>query len=277
MEHREARAFSEEDTQRSNEARKYSEVFTNNLKEIHNFSQVILKNSQVFPKSLEEFPKSLKVVENSVGVLRKDLKEIHDFVPDQNLDMVEWLDNFLVYTSVSPATVGLTAADINALTSVRDNLRGALTDLNAARSAYDGMVITKRTARSAADTTARQVVRKLQTNPILPDSLRANLQVPLKEAATAQNGPQPPAKLTVVGDSTGEHKLEWDRNGNAFGTQFLIEARQGNSGEWTPVDVVTASKFRHQNQKPGAPIAYRVRARRSRTLSAPSNEAALYL
>lgn len=200
-----------------------------------------------------------------------------NFIPSRDLDFVEWLDNFLSLTSVSPGTVGLTAGEITQITNARDDFRGTLTDLNAARSALESASTAKDTSRATTEALVRQVVRKVQVTSSVTAATRASLRINVRDSTPTTSQPVAPSQLTVTGDANGSHRLVWSRNGNTVGAQFVIEARIGGSTEWSQVDVVTTIKYVHHNQKPGVPVIYRVRARRRRELSEPSNEAGLYL
>jgi len=200
-----------------------------------------------------------------------------DYIPTRDLEFIEWLDNFLTHTSVNPSQVGLTVPEITALTDAREDFRGTLTDVNNARSVFESAVAAKETSRGKTEAQARTLVRKVQAHTEISGATRSALRITGRDTTPSTNQPLAPAQLSVTGDANGSHRLMWSRNGNAVGTQFVIEARVGGSTEWTQVDVVTTVKYVHLNQKPGVPVVYRVRARRRRELSEPSNEAALYL
>jgi hypothetical protein len=80
----------------------------------------------------------------------------------------------------------------------------------------------------------------------------------------------------VNGYDNGTNALTGKRNGNAPGTQFVIEAMIGAATAYALVDIVTTTKYDYRNQKPGVRVVYRVRARKSGNTSDPSNQAIVY-
>lgn len=69
--------------------------------------------------------------------------------------------------------------------------------------------------------------------------------------------------------------LSWERNGNPYSVQFVIEAKVG-TGEWEIAAMTTKAKITLENYVPGQEASFRVYAQKNELESSPSNVAVIY-
>lgn len=134
----------------------------------------------------------------------------------------------------------------------------------------------KDTARSNLETEFRRVIQTLQLNPLLTDAMRAESGIPIRDTVRTTSSPVAPRDLVAVADAAGFNSLTWSAAGNAAGVRYVVEAKPAGAAEFSTVDVVTATKFKHGGQTPGRNVVYRVLARRGDVVSPPSNTASVY-
>jgi len=199
-----------------------------------------------------------------------------DYIPTQDLDYQVWLANFVTVANANLLALGLVAGDMTPVTTAKTPFDTAIPDVVTKKAALDTAVQNKDTARKNSVASVRTVVRKIQANPAVPNSLKAQLGITVRDGIPTPVTPIPPTDLVARGLDTGTNVLVWKRNGNKASIQFVIEAKIGTSTAWTLIDVTTATKYAHVFQQPGVKAIYRVRARRGTVVSDPSNEAVVY-
>ncbi len=199
-----------------------------------------------------------------------------DYIPSSDLDYQAWLLNFVTVANANLAALGLVAADMTPVTTAKTPFDAAIPDVVTKQKALSQAVQNKLAVRKTSVTSVRAVVRKLQANPAVTNALKAQLGITVKDTNPSPSAPVPPTDLVAHGLDSGTNMLTWKRNGNKSSVQFVIEAKIGTATDWTLVDVTTVTKYAHTNQKPGVKAIYRVRARRSTSISNPSNEAVVY-
>ena len=199
-----------------------------------------------------------------------------DYLPRKDFDFQKWLDNFLVVANANLAVLGMNQEDLDSLNSSHRNLATTLVEVDQTRTAYLQATQQKEQFRNVANSEARSIVRRIQASPNVPATLKAEMNVTVREARLPQPPPTAPTRLVAVGFDNGQHDLRWQRGENTLVTQYVIEAKTQDSRQWSKVDVVTATKYQHAGQPPGVKITYRIIARRSGKLSPPSNEFTLY-
>jgi len=106
------------------------------------------------------------------------------------------------------------------------------------------------------------------------DALLDAAGLPVHDSSPSDTTPVVPAMLVCTPAGNGKNMLTWDRNGNLPRTTFDIEAKRGAATGFSHVYSVTATKYKDASPA-GAPVIYRVRARRGARISDPSNEAGL--
>jgi len=199
-----------------------------------------------------------------------------DYIPSNDAAAQAWANNFLTVANASLPALGLVADDTAPIAAAKSAFDAALSDVAAKKSAYEAAVANKNTRRKSLDDAVRPVVRKIQATVGVPNSLKANLRITVRGASAPPSAPVPPVNLVARGLDTGTNTLAWARSANRVGTQFVIEAKVNNAATWSLVDVITVTRYAHTGQQPGVPIVYRVRARRGKESSDPSNEASVY-
>ena len=199
-----------------------------------------------------------------------------DYLPPTDLPMQSWTANFLTVADAILAQIGLIAGDLAPITAAKAAFDAALLDVTAKEAAYKAAVVSKNTRRKSLDDSVRPVVRKIQATPGVPNSVKANLKITVRDTNPTPAVPVPPMGLVARGLDTGTNTLAWARSTNRVGTQFVIEAKVNAAASWSLVDVVTVTRYEHKNQQPGVPVVYRIRARRGQVSSDPSNEASVY-
>ena len=196
-------------------------------------------------------------------------------VPDTESGLSQWIANFVTNAGSRVAELGITSADLTALTALRADLDAKVTAETSAKAAALAATAAKRTALKNALTQAAFRAKAIAVNPNIAASTKELLRVntPAPKVSTP---PTPPSDVAVTPFANGINRLNWNRNTNGQGTKFIIEAKRSTNGAWQYVDVVTAAKYDHINQTPGVPIMYRVRAKRGNLESVPSPDTVAY-
>ena len=198
------------------------------------------------------------------------------FYPPNDAEFAVWFAILLNKASLNKTTLQVTEE--------------RLTALNAKLSAFSENLSLKQQKKeeSTAQTTLVRNLRKDLNKEVgllnngfkgiegLPPNLLEELGLKVSEGNTGAIPLAAPANLVVMGTSDGVNALKWSRNGNRQGTTFLIEAKIGNAENWTLVDAVTGSAYKHKNQTPGVKAQYRVKAKRGESESGTSNTAVVY-
>ena len=198
-----------------------------------------------------------------------------DYLPRGKKELSAWIANFNTTASAQMASLGLTAADITALNGVQTNLNTSIAGVTTAKASLKAAAQTETVATKSLNNTVRGIVRRIQSNPAVTSTQKAQLGINPRTNIRTKTPPTTPTELVGEGFSTGVNSLKWKRNGNIAGTVFLIEAQTG-TGNFSAVGSTLTTKFEHKGQTPGAKIAYRVTASRGGLLSVPSLAVTLY-
>jgi len=199
-----------------------------------------------------------------------------DYLPARDLELNEWLENFIAVAGANLAALGLTNAEVNSVSIAQVSFEGNLADVNTAKKNYESAVEAKNTGKRVAVNLVRPLVKRIQAKAGVSNALKAQLGITVRDTEPTPIEPVPPVNLIVTGLPSGTNALDWKRGGNAPGTQFVVEYRMSDSNQWQMADVVTRTRYQHTNQRPGIAMVYRVRARRGTQVSEPSNEATVY-
>ena len=155
------------------------------------------------------------------------------------------------------------------LEAATENLGLNNTEVDSARVAYRKAVADRENARKRAADAAAQVARTVYANPAVSPGMIQGLGLQPRSTSRAKVVPVSPLRLTATPQNTGAVLLEWDRNGNAPGVNFLVEAKLG-AGEWTLAQDTTATRILLTGFAAGAPVAFRVSASKNKTTSEPT-------
>ncbi len=198
------------------------------------------------------------------------------FLPDSEATLIAWGETFTSVAGQNLTTLKMTATEMAAFGQLVNALKDARAALEVLRSQAKGATMGKDTDRILVESAARQMNLRIQGTAGVSDDLKRQLGLTVRNATPARRRPLVPMNPTVNGYQTGVNALRWERNGNTNGTQFDIEYRAGEVSAFSPLITVTAARFDHQNQTPGVPVTYRIRARRAGFASPFSTEATVY-
>ncbi len=170
-----------------------------------------------------------------------------------------------------PAAVGLVADDVSGLAALRADFNTKLAAALAAKAALANAVAEKDASRATLQNTLRRLAKRIQADPTVTDDARRAAGIPVPDRVRSTNAPITPSQLVAVEDGSSAALLSWNSNGNTSGIRYVVEKRVGNAGEWSLVDVVSATKKRVVGLTPGVRVDFRVKARRGAVDSDPSS------
>lgn len=194
-----------------------------------------------------------------------------NYFPSKDAELVAWLANFLTVANANLVALGLIADDISPITALQPTYTTKLLNVEAKKAALAAAVDGKDATKYDIIENIRVVVNKIQANPAVTTTLKAELGISTRERGQYPVTPIPPINLVAIWQRNGSVELDWERNGNAPGTQFIIEFSIGNTTAWTLLDIVTRTRYNHSGFPVGVPIQYIVKARRGGEISAASN------
>ena len=199
-----------------------------------------------------------------------------DYLPTKDTDLQAWTQNFLAVANANLAPLGLVAGDVTPVSTDKTSFDTAITNNNTKQAEAKAATQQKNTVKTNMSTKIRVLVRKIQANPAVLPQLKAQLGINNGDTVPTPLLPQQPIELVANPSASGVNKLQWNRNGNPFGTTFIIESQENVALPWIFAGTTTKSKFEHTGQIPGKMLFYRVKAQRNEHLSEPSNVAVVY-
>jgi hypothetical protein len=199
-----------------------------------------------------------------------------DYLPTKDTDLQAWTQNFLAVANANLAPLGLIAGDITPVTTDKTNFDTAITNNNTKQAEAKAATQQKNTVKTNMSTKIRVLVRKIQANPAVLPQLKAQLGINIGDTIPTPLVPQQPTELVANPSASGVNKLQWNRNGNPFGTTFIIESQENIGLPWVFAGTTSKATFEHNGQIPGKMLFYRVKAQRNEQLSESSNVAVVY-
>ena len=199
-----------------------------------------------------------------------------DYLPTKDTDLQAWTQNFLAVANANLASLGLIAGDVTPVSTDKTSFDSAIINNNTKQAEAKAATQQKNTVKTNMGTKIRVLVRKIQANPAVLPQLKAQLGITVGDAVPTPLVPQQPTELVANPSASGINKLQWNRNGNPFGTTFIIESQENVALPWVFAGTTTKSTFEHTGQIPGKMLFYRVKAQRNEQLSEPSNVAVVY-
>lgn len=193
------------------------------------------------------------------------------YYPTKDAEFIVWLQNFSTVATANIAALGLVAGDMTPITSLQPTYTTNLYDVESKKMALAAAVDLKDATKDTLIQKVRIVVNKIQANPTVTPTLKSQLGISTREGGNYPAHPVVPDQLVAELLADGGVELDWNRNGNAPGTQFVIEAKLAPSNTFTLVNVVTKTSFVFTNLLPGMRAEFIVRARRNNETSGPSN------
>jgi hypothetical protein len=199
-----------------------------------------------------------------------------DYLPQNDRELLAWLKNFNRVAANNKAALGFTEDDLTELMTAEQAFDAKLSANDTAQQAALAATQEKNTAHKAAEKLARRKGQGIQAREGVSAGLKDQLGLTVRDGVRSVSTAETPIELVAMPHADGTNTLKWKAGGNKSGTQYLIEAKVGESGAWALVDAVTRISYTHTNQTPGQKVRYRVRAKRGDKTSGYSNVAGVY-
>lgn len=180
-------------------------------------------------------------------------------------DMNVFLANANTYKTV----LGITPAQITALSTLCEDFQGALTAVASKKAELANVTADKNEKKALARASINSYAKIWRANNAIPNSVLDALLVPNHNYGGTSTPPSTPKDLTVTINTQGVVTFKWNRSGNVSGTVFLVESASSATGDWTTLDITTKTKTEF-SPAIGQEIWLRVTAKRAGQSSAPS-------
>lgn len=194
-----------------------------------------------------------------------------NYFPAKDADFIAWLANFLVVANANLVPLGIIAGDLTPISTLQPTYSTNLNDVEAKKAALASAVDTKDATKDSIIDKVRLVVNKIQANPAVTTALKLQLGISPRDGSHYPVSPVPPNELVAELLPDGSIELDWSRNGNSPGTQFVIEYSIPPNTQWILLNVITKTSYVHSGHPVGLPIQYLVKARKGDETSGPSN------
>ncbi len=198
------------------------------------------------------------------------------YFPSKDAEFNLWVANFVTVANANLVALGLDAGDMTPIVNNQTTFDSKLTEVETKKASLAGSVSDKDAAKKSLISAIRLIVNQIQANPAVTTGLKSQLGISTREGGQYPASPVPPDQLIAELLPDGSIELDWNRNNNAPGTQFVIEAQIGTNQNFVMIDIVTRTSYIHRGITPGEKITYAVRARKNNETSAPSNKATVY-
>jgi hypothetical protein len=120
-------------------------------------------------------------------------------------------------------------------------------------------------------TNIRVLAKQIQAKPGVPNSIKEQLGLTVPSPTPSPTNPVPPLDLTSSIGTGGLASIKWNRNGNHYGTTFLIELSNNFQTGWAIVGTTTKATYELRLINPTGTNLIRVKAQRNGATSEPSN------
>jgi hypothetical protein len=196
-----------------------------------------------------------------------------DYMPSNDAQFTAWYQNFITQCEKHEVVLGLNSESFGNLATQNTQYNAAYSAVVSGKEELKGKVATKNNRKKASEATIRSYAKQWKSNPEIPAAVLNDLGI----VSTSSAGPVVTVNgLQVTGCDDGVNKLIWNRNGNASGTNFIIEARIGTNPNWFFVGSTTKIGFNHVGQEPGQLVWYRITSSRAGQNSVPCPAVAVY-
>ena len=193
------------------------------------------------------------------------------YYPTNDTQLIVWLNNFVTVANANLAALGLVAADMTPITTLQPTYTTTVNDVEIKKAALASATETKEATKEAVIQKFRLVVNRIQVNPAVTPALKAQLGISTNEGGKYPQHPVVPNELMATLIPEAGIELDWSRNGNGPGTQFVIEYRVLPSATWQLLDIITKTSYLHSGVALGTGIEYHIKARKGTQTSAPCN------
>ncbi len=200
-------------------------------------------------------------------------------VPDQLNARIAFFEQRIASWTLSPAVIGLTAAQCTALATAITNARKAYNDAQGARITAKNSTVSQTAAMRTLSNLGADDIRFIRA---FAESQATQAAMDAVFVAASIEPPAPPmpagvpvAPTMVVADpnADGTVTVKW-KGSTASQTFFTIWRRIGNSTTWTQLNSVATKSYRDVTVPGGTPtVTYFVRAQRNNQVSPASDEA----
>ena len=195
-------------------------------------------------------------------------------LPD--VDLVLQVTHTFTTIAEDPDSFGLSEAQVEELIMLGTQLDECVVSSREALANYHASIAMKDAVRAELMRALGFAVKRIYGVASLTDAELSHAGLAERPEFHRSRNPHPATTLVAVLIGPESVKLQWNRNGNDSRVIYRIEVKEG-SQPWRLLDVVTSTKFVHDNVVPGDLLVYRVRTQRgSNQLSAYSNEAAIW-
>ncbi len=221
----------------------------------------------------KDFSKSLKI---SSSFLLAQGESMPDFIPKRDRDAEGYIDAVTDVVEVDETVYGLAAGSFAPVRSALVAFAAALGAADAAKSAAQIAVADKDNKRAQLEAAFRPLCNQIKAAPVVTDELLAQASLPIRDTVRTAAAPIAAAGVVARGGADGTNLITWQPNGNSAGARYRVESRTSPTGEFTLLDVVTATSFRHAGAGAGTYREYRIVTTRSNQSAAPSNTAVVF-
>jgi hypothetical protein len=198
-------------------------------------------------------------------------------LPPGDLQRVEFMEGHLALWTTNAVAIGLTAAQVTAMstatTAARAGFNGSTTAHAAAKAATANFHNLTRSLSDLASDAIKAIKLKAAQNNDPNVYVLANIPAPLPPSPPPP--PEPPTDLIADPNADGTVTLKW-KGSIANSTFFSVWRKVGSSPTWTNIGS-TAIKTFQDSTVPSTPIpasiTYSVRSQRNNEVSAPSVQA----
>ena len=198
------------------------------------------------------------------------------FYPANNAEFLIWLDNFVTVADSKQAELGLSAAQVTALQTLRTDFGNQLNDQAAKKEASTAATTLVNGTRKTANSEVGALNAVFKASKTISADLIEQLGLNANSDSLVSSVPVAPEDLVVSGFSNGTNSLKWASGGNKPRTNYIVEAKIGDAADYAFVAVSTKLRYEHKNQTPGVRVFYRVKAVSGDLESAYSNVAVIY-
>ncbi len=199
-----------------------------------------------------------------------------NYFPVRETEFMVWLGNFVTAVNANLATAGLVAADLTPITTLQATLTSNIADVETKKAALASATETKEANKEAVIQKVRALVNRIQANAAVTPAIKAQMGITTRDGGNYPQHPVPPNELMVTLIPKIGVELDWSRNGNGPGTQFVIEYRVLPSAAWQLLDIINKTSYLHSGIAIGEGIEYQIKARKGSLTSGPCNTAVIH-
>ena len=196
---------------------------------------------------------------------------VTDYIPQKDGDLVPWTENFIAVANANLPALGLIAGDITALTTKKSDYSTGLNAAVAKQAESKAATDNKNVKKSALTDNIRVLARQIQARPGVPDNLKVQLGLNAPDPVPSPTGPFPPVSTTIESLSLHQYRISWGRNGNSYGTTFIIEFTFELGQPWQMIGTTTKASYDTNHTNPAGTTFFRVKAQKGEIISDPGN------